>query len=138
MEHTIHILLVEDSIVDAELITEAFKDAGLRHQITTVHDGEKALSFIKMKKPDLILLDLNIPKKNGLEVLKELKSHEELKVIPVIVLTNSSSEDDIVKAYKNYCNAYIRKPIGFEQIIDTMKILDEFWVKLANLPTKTK
>jgi len=138
MEHTIHILLVEDSVVDAELITEAFKDAGLRHQITTVHDGEKALSFVKMKKPDLILLDLNIPKKNGLEVLKELKSHEKLKIIPVIVLTNSSSKDDIIKAYKSYCNAYIRKPIGFEQIIESIKNIDDFWVKLVNLPTKIK
>jgi CheY-like chemotaxis protein len=131
-----HILLVEDNSRDATLIKEAFKEALVDRVVEVVTDGEAALQVLYSAefKPNLILLDLNLPKKSGLEVLKEIKRDPSLRAIPIIVLTNSRSEDDVVLAYASHCNAYVRKPLGYDRLLETLGSLGKFWLEVVTLP----
>lgn len=130
----VHILLVEDNNVDAELIKEALKDCNLPHRLDLATDGEQAMSMLVQLVPHLVLLDLNLPKKPGLEVLQEIRKHPVLKPIPVIVMTNSRSQEDVVACYMAHCNAYVRKPIGFESLLKTLSLTSQFWFNAAELP----
>lgn len=134
MNSIIEILLVEDDHLSVELAREALKDSGIPHNLTVVSDGETAIHYVRKAKPQFILLDLNLPKKNGLEVLKEIKSDPNLRWIPTIMLTNSRSQEDVLKAYHNYCNAYVRKPLGFDMLVETIKATGKFWFDIATLP----
>lgn len=129
------ILLVEDNRTDAELIAEALKDSGLSHRLDIITDGAEALRVLKKEtdKPHLILLDLNLPRKSGLEVLRVMKRSPKLSLIPVVILTNSKSKDDVAKCYRAHCNAYIRKPIGFDALLATIESTIRFWLRTATL-----
>jgi CheY-like chemotaxis protein len=140
---TIEILLVEDNPADIRLAQEAFKDAKVRNILHTVGDGVEAMAFLRRQgkyadvaRPDLILLDLNLPKKDGREVLAEIKTDEHLKLIPVVILTVSKDEEDILKTYNLHANCYITKPIDFEQFMKVVKGIEEFWLTIVKLPPK--
>ena len=134
----IHILLVEDNEGDIVLAREALKEARIKNRITVITDGEKALEYLfcndNNRKPDLILLDMNLPKVNGLEVLAKIKADEALKIIPVVMLTTSTSEQDVLDAYRNYVNCYINKPIDLEEFIVVIKNIESFWLNTVKLP----
>ena len=134
----IHILLVEDNEGDIVLAREALKEARIKNRITVITDGEKALEYLfcndNNRKPDLILLDINLPKVNGLEVLAKIKADEALKIIPVVMLTTSTSEQDVLDAYRNYVNCYINKPIDLEEFIVVIKNIENFWLNTVKLP----
>ena len=134
----IHILLVEDNEGDIVLAREALKEARIKNRITVITDGEKALEYLfcndNNRKPDLILLDINLPKVNGLEVLAKIKADEVLKIIPVVMLTTSTSEQDVVNAYRNYVNCYINKPIDLEEFIVVIRNIESFWLNTVKLP----
>jgi CheY-like chemotaxis protein len=137
----IEILLVEDSPSDVRLTVEALKDAKVRNHLSVVNDGVEALAFLRKvgkyadsPRPDLILLDLNLPKKDGREVLKELKQDENLKPIPVVVITTSKSDEDILKSYNLHANCYITKPIDLEQFLTVVKAIESFWLTIVKLP----
>ncbi len=132
----VHILLVEDSYQDALLVREALRDTGLEHKLITATNGEEALQILYSAeyRPNIVFLDLNLPKMSGLEVLKEMKRDSGLRPIPVIILTNSMSEDDVVMAYANHCNAYVRKPLGFDKLITSLNFICQFWFNTATLP----
>jgi len=137
----IDILLVEDNAGDARLAKEALKDSKMKNELFIVDDGEKALSFLKKQgkykdvpRPDLILLDLNLPKKDGREVLAEIKKDENLKRIPVVILTISKAEEDIIKSYNLHANCYITKPIDLDQFMMVVKSIDDFWLSIVKLP----
>jgi len=139
----IEILLVEDNPADIRLAQEAFKDAKVHNILYTVGDGVEAMAFLRREgkyadvgRPDLILLDLNLPKKDGREVLAEIKADERLKLIPVVILTVSKDEEDILKTYKLHANCYITKPIDFEQFMKVVKSIEEFWLTIVKLPPK--
>lgn len=138
---SIEILLVEDSPTDVLLTKRALSDARFINRLHIVEDGVKALAFLRKAppytdavRPDLILLDLNLPKKDGREVLAEIKMDDELKVIPVIVLTTSRAEDDIVRSYRLHANCYITKPVDFDSFIDAIATLEKFWFAVCTLP----
>lgn len=137
------ILLVEDSPGDVRLTQEAFKEGKLRNNIHVAEDGEEAIAFLSKKgkyasapTPDLVLLDLNLPKKNGLEVLAEIKSNGKLKSIPVVMLTISKSEEDILKSYDHHVNCFITKPIDIDQFLKVVKSIESFWLTIVKLPPK--
>jgi chemotaxis family two-component system response regulator Rcp1 len=137
----IEILLVEDSPTDALLTKRALADARLINRLHIVEDGVKALAFLHreppfaaMPRPDLILLDLNLPKKDGREVLKEIKMDEELKIIPVVVLTTSRAEEDVLRSYRLHANCYITKPVDFDSFTDAILTLEKFWFAVVTLP----
>ena len=132
----VNILLVEDNSQDARLVLEALKDSKIEHVLQVATDGEAAMQLLYSEKfrPHIILLDLNLPKKTGIEVLKEIKRNYSLRPIPVIVFTNSRSEDDVVLAYASHCNAYVRKPLGFDNLLDTLNRIGDFWFGFAALP----
>ena len=134
----IHILLVEDNEGDIVLAREALEEARIMNKITVITDGEKALEYLfcndNNRKPDLILLDMNLPKVNGLEVLAKIKADEALKIIPVVMLTTSTSEQDVLDAYRNYVNCYINKPIDLEEFIVVIKNIENFWLNTVKLP----
>jgi two-component system, chemotaxis family, response regulator Rcp1 len=134
----IHILLVEDNEGDIVLAREALEEARIKNRITVITDGQKALEYLfcndNNRKPDLILLDMNLPKVNGLEVLAKLKADEALKIIPVVMLTTSTSEQDVLDAYRNYVNCYINKPIDLEEFIVVIKNIESFWLNTVKLP----
>ena len=135
----INILLVEDNPDDIELTLEAFKNNNLANKITVARDGEEALDIIfgnKDKKPDIILLDLKLPKVDGLEILRRVKSDEDTRVIPVIILTSSKEESDLIKSYKLGVNSYIRKPVDFKEFIKVVKELGLYWLIVNELPPK--
>ncbi|QHT67664.1 response regulator [Rhodocytophaga rosea] len=139
----IHILLVEDNAGDVRLTQEALTDGKILHTLYAVKDGVQAMDFLRKNPPytdaftpDLILLDLNIPRKNGQEVLKEIKQDKALKSIPVIILTTSSSEQDVLKTYANDANCYITKPVDFDQFVNAIKIIDDFWLSVVKIPGK--
>jgi len=139
----IEILLVEDNPADIRLAQEAFKDAKVHNVLYTVGDGVEAMAFLRRQgkyaevgRPDLILLDLNLPKKDGREVLAEIKTDERLKLIPVVILTVSKDEEDILKTYNLHANCYITKPIDFEQFMKVVKGIEEFWLTIVKLPPK--
>ncbi len=138
---SIHILLVEDNEGDVMLIKEAFEDGCIANELSVCRDGEKAINYLLKKgeykdavTPDLIILDINLPRKNGHEVLQFIKESEELKQIPVIMLTTSSSERDIAKSYKSHANCYITKPIEVEDFIKAVTDIENFWINLVKLP----
>jgi CheY-like chemotaxis protein len=135
----VNILLVEDNSQDARLVREALKDSKLDHVLEVATDGEAAMQVLYSAefRPHIILLDLNLPKKSGIEVLKEIKKDSSLRPIPVIVLTNSRSEDDVVLAYASHCNAYVRKPLGFDGLLDALNRIGQFWLDCATLPKQT-
>ncbi|MBM4463804.1 MAG: response regulator [Chloroflexi bacterium] len=140
---TIDILLVEDNPGDVRLMLEALKESKIRNNIFVVEDGVEAMDFLLRKgkyvnspRPDLILLDLNLPRKSGREVLAEIKSDASLRRIPVVVVTVSRDEEDILKAYDLYANCYITKPIDFNQFIKITKSIEEFWLEIVKLPPK--
>lgn len=140
---TIHILLVEDNLGDIRLTQEALKDGKIANTLVVVKDGVQALNYLHKRPPyadastpDLVLLDLNIPKKNGIEVLAEIKSNEKLKNIPVVILTTSSSEQDVLQTFEYHANCYITKPVDFEQFINVIKLIDDFWLSVVKLPEK--
>ncbi|NBC27226.1 MAG: response regulator [Bacteroidetes bacterium] len=138
----VHILLVEDNEGDIMLIEEAFDEAKLLNRMTILKDGEKAIRFLKNEEefteedqPDLIILDVNLPRRNGHEVLEFIKKESDLSVIPVIMLTTSSSDDDITKSYKNHANCYITKPVEVEDFLAAVLKIEDFWLSLVELPT---
>jgi CheY-like chemotaxis protein len=133
----IEILLVEDSPADVRLMMEALKEAKLRNQIHVVNDGEAAMEFLHrpgIGRPDLILLDLNLPGMDGREVLEQIKTDAELSVIPVVVLTTSKSDEDILRAYRLHTNCYITKPVDLNQFIRVVQSIQDFWLTVVKLP----
>lgn len=139
----IEILLVEDSKGDVGLIEEVFEDAKIRNNLRVVEDGEEAILYLRgegqfsgVPRPDIILLDLNLPKKDGREVLEEIKNDDDLKNIPVVVLTTSKAEADILKSYNLHANAYVTKPVDFDQFIKVVKSIEDFWLEVVRLPSK--
>jgi chemotaxis family two-component system response regulator Rcp1 len=139
--HVVQILLVEDSKSDAVLTAETLSESRIVNQLHIVRDGAAAMDFLyqvgkyqNAPRPDLILLDLNLPKKNGREVLAEIKTDPHLKTIPVVVLTTSDYEGDILKSYELHANCYITKPVELSQFINMMKTLEHFWFTIVKLP----
>jgi CheY-like chemotaxis protein len=137
----IEILLVEDNPGDVDLAREALAGGKVRNTLHVVGDGEQAMDFLRHKgkyagspRPDLILLDLNMPKKDGREVLAEVKSDEDLKCIPVVILTTSKSEEDILKTYNLHANCFITKPIDLHQFIKVVQAIEDFWFTIVKLP----
>lgn len=137
----VQILLVEDNDGDILLIREALEEAKVANRLNVVKDGEKALNYLLKKeefkdavRPDLIILDINLPRINGHEVLQKIKSNDTLKLIPVIMLTTSSSEIDVVKSYKNHANCYITKPVDVEDFLEAVLDIEDFWISLVQLP----
>ena len=142
MGSPIEILLVEDNPGDIRLTKEAFNECKVYNNLHTVVDGEEAMAFLLREgkysdspRPDLILLDLNLPKKDGREVLRDLKSDENLKSIPVVILTTSQDEEDILRAYGLNANCYICKPIDLDQFSKIIKAIEDFWLSIVKLPT---
>ena len=139
----IEILLVEDNEGDVRLTREALQEAKVRNNLAVVRDGEEALDYlrrpgpegIKPARPDLILLDLNLPKKDGREVLAELKRDPDLRRLPVVVLTTSASEKDILESYDLHANCYITKPVDLDQFINVVTHIEDFWLTIVKLPT---
>ena len=139
----IEILLVEDNKGDVGLIEEVFEEAKIRNRLHVAEDGEEAILFLHGEgkfsgspRPDIILLDLNLPKKDGREVLREIKEDHNLKNIPVVILTTSGAEKDIFRAYELHANAYVTKPLDFDQFIRVVDSIVNFWLEVVKLPTK--
>ena len=137
----IEILLVEDDPGDVRLTQEALKHSKLRNNLYVVEDGVEAMeflyqqnSFADMPRPDIILLDLNLPRKDGREVLKEIKEDEDLKRIPVVILTTSENDEDILTSYDLHANCYITKPVDMSQFIQIVKTIEGFWFSIVKLP----
>lgn len=138
----VDILLVEDNKADIRLTQEVFKEGTLRKTLNVTMDGEEALSYLRKKgkysgvtTPDLVLLDLNLPKKDGRLVLAEIKADKYLKCIPVIILTTSSDTEDILNTYSNHANCYILKPIDLTQFVTVVKAIEDFWLSIVKLPS---
>jgi CheY-like chemotaxis protein len=139
----VEILLVEDNPGDVRLTIEALKEGKVRNNLSVVKDGVEALAFLRREgnfagaaRPDLILLDLNLPKKDGREVLAEIKEDGVLRRIPVVVLTTSKAEEDILRTYDLHANCYITKPVDLEQFISVVRSIDDFWLSVVRLPPK--
>ena len=142
MANPINILLVEDNPADARLIKEVFKDTKTKNRLYVVKDGVEAMAFLNQEfeyadipMPDVILLDLNLPRKDGREVLKELKEDDVLKRVPIVILTTSSAEEDIIKTYNNHANCYITKPVDFDQFLKVINSIEDFWLSVVKLPS---
>ncbi|MFD5033824.1 response regulator [Streptomyces sp. NPDC058405] len=140
----IEVLLVEDDAGDELMTREAFEDNKIRNTLHVVRDGEEALDFLYRRgahegapRPDLVLLDLNLPKYDGRQVLEQIKTDPELALIPVVVLTTSSAEEDILRSYKLHANAYVTKPVDLDQFIRAVRQIDEFFVSVVRLPGRT-
>lgn len=139
--NAINIMLIEDNEGDVLLTTEAFEDSKIINEIVAIKDGKEAINFFetlnnKAKIPQLILLDINLPKVSGHEVLVYLKNNEKYKSIPVIMLTTSSSEKDILQSYKNHVNCYITKPIDVSDFMQAVMKIEDFWINIVSIPTK--
>ena len=137
----IEILLVEDNPGDADLAREALEGSKFHNILNVVDDGEKAMAYLRrdglyteVSRPDLILLDLNIPKKDGRQVLAEIKEDDNLKRIPVVILTTSRAEEDVIKSYNLHCNCYITKPIDLKQFLSVVRSIEDFWLSIVVLP----
>lgn len=138
----VEILLVEDNIGDARLAKEALKESKIKNDLQIVGDGIDAMDFLHRKgkftnapRPDLILLDLNLPRKDGREVLAEIKNDPDLKRIPVVILTISKAEEDILKTYNLHANCYITKPLDLDQFMKVVKSIEDFWLTIVKLPS---
>lgn len=143
MYEPVEILLVEDNPADVRLTQEALKDGKILNRLMVAEDGEKAMALLRGDggrengfRPDIILLDLNLPRKSGLEVLREIKTDESLKRIPVAVLTTSKAEQDVVRSYELHANCYITKPVDLGQFMDVVKAIGDFWFTIVRLPGK--
>ncbi len=139
----IDILLVEDNPGDARLAHEALKESKVRNKLYVVEDGVEAMAFLRRQgkyadvpRPDLIFLDLNLPRKSGREVLEEIKTDESLKLIPVVILTASRADEDILRSYQHHANCYITKPLDFNQFVEVTKTIGGFWLSIVKLPPK--
>lgn len=137
----IQILLVEDNAGDVRLAVEALKEGKVLNNLSVARDGVEAMAFLRKEgphagapRPDLILLDLNLPKKDGREVLLEIKTDDDLKCIPVVILTTSAAERDIIKSYDLHANCYITKPVDLNQFMDVVQSIEGFWLTLVKLP----
>ena len=137
----IEILLVEDNAEEAEWTQTALRDGRVRNRIHWVEDGEEAMTFLRRQgayaaapRPDLILLDLHLPRKSGLEVLAEVKQAPDLKRIPIVIMTTSSDEKDILQAYDQHANCYVTKPVDMDKFIEAVKSIEEFWLTVVHLP----
>jgi CheY-like chemotaxis protein len=137
----IEVLLVEDDPGDVLMTQEAFTDHKIRNNLTVVNDGVEALAYLRREgpyeratRPGLILLDLNLPRKDGREVLAEIKADPDLSLIPVVVLTTSGAHDDVVGSYRLHANAYVTKPVDFEQFISVVRQIDDFFIGVVRLP----
>jgi len=138
---TAEILLIEDNLGDIRLIKEAFKEEKIINRVSVVEDGEAAMAFLRREgpyagavRPDLILLDLNLPKKDGREVLAEIKADEDLKRIPVVILTTSRAEEDILRTYNLHANCYVTKPVDVEQFLAVVRSIEDYWLAIVKLP----
>lgn len=139
----IEILLVEDSEPDILLTQEAFEDAKVKNRLHVARDGEEAINFLRRKgphaqapRPDVILLDINMPRKNGLEVLQELKADPDLATIPVLMLTTSQAEEDVRNSYARHANGYVIKPVGFENFLNAIRAFENFWLTFVRFPPR--
>jgi chemotaxis family two-component system response regulator Rcp1 len=139
----IHILLVEDNEGDIVLTKEALSDAKIKNKVSVAKDGDEAIRFVNAGLnedprllPDLILLDINLPKVDGKEVLHYLKTNSSLKKIPVVMLTTSSSELDVIDSYDNYANCFITKPVDFHKFFEVVRMIEDFWITIVKLPSK--
>jgi CheY-like chemotaxis protein len=137
----IDVLLVEDDAGDVLLIREAFEHNKVHNDLAVVSDGVEAIAYLRRQgehanapRPDLVLLDLNLPRKDGREVLAEVKSDPDLRSIPVVVLTTSKAEEDVLRSYDLHANAYVTKPVDFERFIEVVRQIDEFFVSVVKLP----
>jgi chemotaxis family two-component system response regulator Rcp1 len=137
----IEILLVEDAIDEAELTMETLREGRVSNRVHWVEDGEEALAFLRRQgrhaaapRPDLILLDLHLPRKSGQEVLAEVKEHPQWKRIPVVIMTESAEEEDILAAYDKHANCYITKPIDIEKFMEAVRSIEDFWLTVVHLP----
>jgi len=137
----VEILLVEDNPGDVDLAKAALEDSKVRNALHVVNDGEEAMTFLRQRgkhkdapRPDLVLLDLNLPKKDGREVLNEIKSDPDLMRIPVVILTISKDEEDILKSYNLHANCFITKPIDLSQFVKVVKAIEDFWLTIVKLP----
>jgi CheY-like chemotaxis protein len=140
----IQVLLVEDSPSDARLTEEAFREGKIANVLTVVTDGCEALLYLQRQgkyadapRPDLVLLDLNLPKMDGREVLRQIKTDDDLKTIPVVVLTTSEADQDVLKAYEYHANCYIRKPVDLTRFLQIVSMIEDFWLTVVKLPTDT-
>ena len=141
----IETLLVEDNEGDVRLIIEALRESKVCNHLDVVKDGIEAMSFLRregaytdVSRPDLILLDLNLPRKDGREVLAEIKADEDLRRIPVVILTTSEAEEDVLKAYNLYANCYITKPVDLNQFLKVVRSIEDFWLSIVKLPKDEK
>lgn len=139
--HPVEILLVEDNPGDVRLTVEALKGGPMENRLHIVEDGVEAMAFLHREgkyagvpRPDIILLDLNLPKKDGRQVLSELKQHPELKRIPVVILTTSKAQEDILRSYDLHANCYITKPVNLDQFITVVRAIENFWLRVVRLP----
>lgn len=139
----IEILLVEDSEPDILLTQEAFEEAKVKNRLHVARDGEEAINFLRRKgphaqapRPDVILLDINMPRKNGLEVLQELKADPDLATIPVLMLTTSQAEEDVRNSYARHANGYVIKPVGFENFLNAIRAFENFWLTFVRFPPR--
>lgn len=138
----VNILLIEDNPGDVRLTQEAFKEGKMSINLSVVMDGVEAINYLRKTGsytdavfPDLVLLDLNLPKKDGREVLEEIKKDEQLKRIPVVVLTTSNAEIDILRSYNLHANCFINKPVDFDQFFKVIQLVEQFWLNMVTLPT---
>jgi CheY-like chemotaxis protein len=137
----IEILLIDDNVADVRLTVEALRESGIDHRLSVARNGLEAMAFLNREaafpdapRPDLILLDLNLPGKDGLEVLAEIKQHPELKAIPVVVLTTSADARDVHSSYQLHANAYMIKPVDFDRFVVAMRSIEDFWLRQVRLP----
>jgi CheY-like chemotaxis protein len=140
----IEVLLVEDDPGDVLMTQEAFKDYKIANKLSVVTNGEDAIAYLRRQgrfadvaTPDLVLLDLNLPRRDGREVLREIKGDAELRRVPVVVLTTSDAEEDVLASYDLHANAYVRKPVDFEQFVQAVRAIDDFFITVVRLPTRT-
>jgi CheY-like chemotaxis protein len=139
----IEVLLVEDDPGDVLMTQEAFADYKIANKLTVVTNGEDAIAYLRkdgrfagVPTPDLVLLDLNLPRRNGREVLRDIKEDPELRRVPVVVLTTSEADEDVVAAYDLHANAYVRKPVDFEQFVAAVRAIDDFFITVVRLPPR--
>ncbi len=139
----IEILLVEDNPADVRLTIEALKEGKVSNHLSVAYDGVEALEFLRKNgkysdapRPDLVLLDLNMPRKDGREVLEDIKTDPDLKRIPVVIMTTSKAEQDIIKSYNLHANCYVTKPIDLDQFIEVVKAVEDFWLTIVTLPSR--
>jgi CheY-like chemotaxis protein len=141
-DRLVETLLVEDNEADIRLTREVFADGRVLNKLNVVRDGEEAMAFLKRRppfqdapRPDLVLLDLNLPRKDGREVLAEMKADEELRLIPVVILTTSRADTDVMRTYELHANCYIVKPVDLSQFISVVRSIEDFWLTLVRLPS---